>query len=115
MKMPVNFSPLYYKMLKKESERIAQSFIAQLGLGKLPFSEVVWQPPKYISEKISADLVRLMDVADFEVLLNFFVCSEVHLKTNKYKPGLFVVVHSLNCANGILRTISKVRPVRVNK
>lgn len=115
MKAPANFPAYYYKCLKEEAERIALSFHDQLGLDGLPFSEVVWQTPKEVSEKISGDLVRHMNDRDIEVLLNFFVCPGIYLATKKCKPGLFIFVKSGNCANGILRHVSKVRPVRATK
>lgn len=115
MKAPANFPGYYYKCLKEEAERIALSFNAQLGLGALPFSEVVLQTPKVLSEKISGDLVRRMNDRDIEVLLHFFVCPGIYVATKKSKPGLFIFVPSLNCKNGILRHVSKVRPIRANK
>lgn len=115
MKAPANFDLDYFPLLKEEAERIALSFNAQLGLGALPFSEVVWKTPKVLSEKISEDLARHMNDRDIEVLLQFFVCRGIYVATKKSNPGLYIFVPSLNCANGILRHVSKVRPVRAAK
>lgn len=115
MKAPANFDSDYFALLNDEAQRIALSFNAQLGLGALPFSEVVWQTPKVLSEKISEDLVRHMNDRDIDVLLHFFVCPGIYVATKKSKPGLFIFVPSLNCKNGILRHVSNVRPIRANK
>jgi hypothetical protein len=115
MKAPVNFDPAYYNTLKDEAQRIAVIFDAELGNGGLPFSKTLVQNPKFLTEPISWDLVRHMNSRDIDALLNFFACPGIYVASYKSRPGFLISVPSANCANGILRHVSKVRPVRATK
>lgn len=114
MKAPANFDHEWYNVLKDEAQRIAVIFDAELGNGGLPFSKTLVQKPKFLNEKISDNVVRHMVSRDIDALLNFFACPGIYVATYKSKPG-FISVPSENCVNGILRHVSKVRPVRVTK
>lgn len=115
MKAPVNFGKVWYNLLKEEATMVAISFNSQLGNGCLPFAERGVEKPKFLTEKISDNVVRHMGSRDIDTLLNFFACPGIYVATYKSKPGLFISVPSENCVNGILRHVSKVRPVRAIK
>lgn len=115
MKAPANFDPDYFALLKEEAERVALIFNTELGNGGLPFSTTLVKSSKFLTETISWDLARHMNSRDIEVLLSFFACPGIYVASYKSKPGLCISVPSANCVNGILRHVSKVRPVRVHK
>lgn len=107
MKAPVNFNSRKYNELKGEAVRIAKSLYEQ------------WNRPRdtqhFLSEKISDAIAFHMVGDDSFVLLGFFKCEGIYISNRANEHGFWVTVRSDFVDSGILRSVSKVHPKRVNK
>lgn len=107
MKAPHGYNKNIYLALKSEAKIIEHYFCIQRLRSE--------DDEHWLSVQITNPSILQLPVSVLYTLLAFFKCNGIYITKKNGYHGLFVEVRSDSCDNGILRSISRVQPIRVYK
>lgn len=107
MKAPSNFDSQWYYTIQGEARRVAREIVYSVALGR--------EKPKYIKVPLDEMISFSMDSNDVEKFLHYFNCPGLYVTRLEGKKQFVAIVRSDLVTLNILRSISKVKPVRVNR